>query len=225
MNFLTPNNTILIDKPYRLSSTSIVKTIKYKFNFNKVGHAGTLDPLATGLLIICTGDNTKLSSSFMNLDKEYICTMQLGATTPSYDAETEIIENINSSYVTTDLIEEIFKNYIGSQSQAPPIYSAIKINGKQLYKYARNGKDVQIISRNIVIYNLQLLKYISPIATFKVNCSKGTYIRSLVNDIGKSLKCGAFVKELRRTKIGNFKVENSIQFKTMFDNNLTEVAA
>ncbi len=212
MNYTEPNNTILVDKPIHVRSTKVVYEIKKKYNFKKVGHAGTLDPLATGLLVICTGDNTKLISNFIDYDKEYICTMKLGETTLSFDAETKIETTNDYSAITVKQLEETFKTFEGNQLQTPPMYSALKYAGKPLYEYARKGKTVLRSKRDVTIHKLELKKYELPFVTFSLRCSKGTYVRTLVHDIGQILNCGAYVVELRRTKVGPFEIENALPF-------------
>ena len=215
---------LLINKPIEWTSFDVVKKIrndlKKKYNINKlkVGHAGTLDPLATGLLIICTGHKTKSIQNFMNLDKTYIGTLKLGAVTDSFDRETKE-KNIKSyDSITLDQISKSFLAFIGETSQIPPVFSAVKIKGEPLYKKARRGEfNLDIKKRKITIHSLILLSVDLPFVKFQVKCSKGTYIRSLVNDIGNKLGCGAYLYELSRTLIGNYQLDNAINVSDIED--------
>lgn len=209
---------LLIDKPLTWSSFQAVNKIKYTLIKNldlpkrfKIGHAGTLDPLATGLLIICTGKFTKRLSELQGQIKEYTGTITVGATTPSYDLETEINETFPTTHVTAELIEQTKKQFIGTIEQFPPIFSAIKKDGKRLYEHARKGEEIEIQSRKIEISEFEITRIELPKIDFRVVCSKGTYIRSLAYDFGKALKSGAHLTALRRTKIGNFSVDNAVE--------------
>lgn len=214
----------LIDKPLNWTSFEVVKKLRYilkkKFNLKdlKVGHAGTLDPLASGLLILCTGRMTKKISAFQNLDKEYIGTMSLGSTTPSYDLETKIDKTFSINHVTENLLNTVKNKFLGTISQFPPIFSAVKKNGKRLYKYAREGKNVDIISKKVIINKFCLKRIYIPEIDFEVNCSKGTYIRSLINDFGKELNSGAHLTSLKRTRIGWFSIDDSITIDEFIKN-------
>ena len=209
---------LLIDKPLTWSSFQAVNKIKYtlkrKYNLPKsfkIGHAGTLDPLATGLLIICTGKFTKKIPELQGMIKEYTGTITLGATTPSYDLETEVDETFPTQHITEDLIRETTKQFIGEIDQKPPVFSALKKDGKRLYELARAGEEVEIQSRKITIHEFEITKIDFPKVDFRVVCSKGTYIRSLAYDFGLALNSGAYLSALRRTKIGEFSVENSLR--------------
>lgn len=209
---------LLIDKPLTWSSFQAVNKIKYTLIKNldlpkrfKIGHAGTLDPLATGLLIICTGKFTKRLSELQGQIKEYTGTITVGATTPSYDLETEINETFPTTHITAELIEQTKKQFIGTIEQFPPIFSAIKKDGKRLYEHARKGEEIEIQSRKIEISEFEITRIELPEIDFRVVCSKGTYIRSLAYDFGKALKSGAHLTALRRTKIGNFSVDNAVE--------------
>ena len=201
---------LLIDKPLDWTSFQVVNkirgTIKKQFNLRKikVGHAGTLDPLATGLLIICTGKFTKRIEEFQSQIKEYTGTFTIGSTTPSYDLETEINEHFTTEHITDKLIRDTTDLFTGEIEQKPPMFSAIKKDGKRLYELARAGKTIEIKSRKVTISEFEITKIDLPIIEFKVVCSKGTYIRSLANDFGKALHSGAHLSSLRRTKIGNY---------------------
>ena len=206
---------LLIDKPLEWTSFQVVNklrgTIKKQFNLRKikVGHAGTLDPLATGLLIICTGKFTKRIDEFQAQIKEYTGTFTIGSTTPSYDLETEINEHFITEHLTDELIKNTTKLFIGEIEQKPPIFSAIKKDGKRLYELARAGETTEIKSRKVTISKFDIIKIDLPKIEFKVVCSKGTYIRSLANDFGKALHSGAHLSSLRRTKIGNYSVKDA----------------
>lgn len=208
---------ILIDKPFKWSSFQAVNKLKYvlKHQFNlpkkfKIGHAGTLDPLATGLLIICTGKFTKTISEIQSQTKEYTGTFTIGATTPSYDLETEVDATFPTEHITTEFIQETTQQFLGEIDQKPPVFSAIKKDGKRLYEHARAGEEVEIAFRKTTIYEFEITRIALPEIDFRVQCSKGTYIRSLAFDYGKALHSGAYLSALRRTKIGDYTVENAI---------------
>lgn len=207
---------ILIDKPLEWTSFQAVNKVRWlikkSFGFKKikVGHAGTLDPLATGLLIICSGKFTKKIDTFQAQEKEYTGTFTLGATTPSYDLETEIDQNFDISEITSEQIHKATKQFIGEIQQQPPVFSALKKDGKRLYEFARNDEEVEIPFRKITISEFEITRIDLPNVDFRVVCSKGTYIRSLANDFGKALNNGAHLSALRRTKIGDFSVANAI---------------
>ncbi len=206
---------LLVDKPLEWTSFDVVNSLRYaiKRALNvkkiKVGHAGTLDPLATGLLIVCTGKFTKQIESFQGLDKVYVGSMHIGATTPSYDKETEINKTFDTCNINKELLIETTKQFIGEIEQTPPIFSAVKIDGKRAFEYARKDDEVKIKSRKVNIHDFTLLNYDLPEIDFMVTCSKGTYIRSLVNDFGKALNNGAYMSALRRTSIGEFNINNA----------------
>ena len=206
---------LLIDKPLTWTSYQVVNKlrweIKQRFNIKKikVGHAGTLDPLATGLLIICTGKQTKEIHTYQNQVKEYTGTFTLGATTPSYDLETEIDQKFPTEHITEDLLKETTKQFIGDIQQKPPIFSAIKKDGKRLYELARKGETTEIKARIVKVLEFEITTINLPKVDFKVVCSKGTYIRSLASDFGNALNSGAHLSALRRTKIGDFSVDKS----------------
>jgi len=210
---------LLINKPLNWTSFQVVNKIRWliKTTFNikkiKVGHAGTLDPLADGLLIICTGKMTKKIDQFQKLNKIYTGKFFLGATTPSYDLETEINSKKSIDHITEKLILKTTEDFKGKTIQTPPIYSAIKHKGKKLYEFARKGETVKIKEREIFISEFLITKKQLPELDFLVNCSKGTYIRSLANDFGKKLKCGAYLSKLTRTAIGDHLLENSISIE------------
>lgn len=211
---------LLIDKPLGWSSFQAVNKIKwdikktYKLKKIKVGHAGTLDPLATGLLLICTGKFTKKIAELQDQAKEYTGSITLGATRPSYDMETEIDQTFKTDHISDEMIQATTQNFIGDIEQYPPVFSALKKDGKRLYEFAREGKAVDIQARTIHISSFEITKIEMPDVYFKVTCSKGTYIRSLAYDFGKALNSGAYLSTLRRTKIGDFNVDNAIDPNT-----------
>ncbi|RXR35395.1 tRNA pseudouridine(55) synthase TruB [Flavobacterium piscinae] len=208
---------ILIDKPLKWSSFQAVNKLKYtlKRELNlpkkfKIGHAGTLDPLATGLLIICTGKFTKRITEIQGQAKEYTGTFYLGATTPSYDLETEMDENFSIDHINETLIHQTLPLFIGEIDQKPPVFSAIKKDGIRMYEHARAGAEVEMQSRKTTIHEFEITRIELPEIDFRVVCSKGTYIRSLAHDFGKALNSGAHLTVLRRTKIGDYSVENGV---------------
>lgn len=208
---------LLIDKPLTWSSFQAVNKLKYilkrKYDLPKkfkIGHAGTLDPLATGLLIICTGKFTKQITEIQAQPKEYTGTIVIGATTPSYDLETEIDATFPTEHITEELILETTKQFLGEIDQKPPVFSAIKKDGKRLYEHARAGEEVEIQARKTTIYEFEITRIQFPEVDFRVKCSKGTYIRSLAYDFGLALQSGGHLTALRRTKIGDYSVNNAI---------------
>lgn len=217
-------HVLLIDKPLNWTSFQVVNKLRWEirqaFNIKKikVGHAGTLDPLATGLLVICTGKMTKQIDTFQGQIKEYTGTITLGGTTPSYDLESEINETFPTNHITEDLIHEATKQFIGEIQQFPPVFSALKKDGKRLYEYARAGETVDIKPRTIHISEFEITKINGLNIEFRVVCSKGTYIRSLANDFGKALQSGAHLSALRRTKIGDFNVDNGVTIEDFIAN-------
>ena len=202
---------ILINKQKGFTSHDVVNVIRKKLNTKKVGHTGTLDPNATGVLPILIGKGTKISKYLMEHDKTYIATLKLGEKTDTGDSEGQVIEEKS---IPKDLrkedINDVLQSFLGKQKQLPPMYSAIKINGKKLYKYAREGKEVKIEPRNIEIYKIELLEYQNNKIKFEVECSKGTYIRTLCEDISQKLGTVGYMEELQRTKVNTFKIEDSI---------------
>jgi tRNA pseudouridine55 synthase len=215
---------LLINKPLNWTSFQVVNKIRWliknKFGIKKikVGHAGTLDPLATGLLIICTGKMTKKISSFQNQTKKYTGTFLIGSTTPSFDLETKPDNTFPVDHINKDLIINATKSFIGKIKQKPPIYSAIKKDGKRLYESARIGENIEINDRDIEILNFNISRINIPYIDFEVECSKGTYIRALANDFGKKLNSGATLYKLNRTKIGEYSVNKSISIEEFTEN-------
>ena len=208
---------LLLDKPLKWTSFDMIKKVRALTEVCKVGHAGTLDPLATGLLIICTGKCTKEINDYMGMVKEYTGSMILGATTVTYDLESAP-ENFKSiEHITAEQIQEATKQFTGEISQIPPQHSAVKVDGKRVYKFARKGIEVKIEPRQITIYSFEITRIELPEIDFKVVCSTGTYIRSLVKDFGAALEVGAYMSALRRTKIGDFDVSQAMQWKDLED--------
>ncbi|GAA4341305.1 tRNA pseudouridine(55) synthase TruB [Mucilaginibacter gynuensis] len=210
---------LLINKPLQWTSFDVVGKLRNSFKplKLKVGHAGTLDPLATGLLIICTGKMTKQIDTFQAQEKEYTGTMILGATTPSYDLETEADANFDISNTTNEQINAATAQFTGDIQQYPPAHSAIKVDGERLYEKARRGEDVELKLRNVTITEFEITRIELPEIDFRVVCSKGTYIRSLVNDFGKALNNGAYLSALKRTRSGDFKIEDAREVMEMVD--------
>lgn len=201
---------ILIDKPLHWTSFDVVRKIRNAIKIKKVGHAGTLDPLATGLLIVCTGKYTKKINEYMSQVKEYTGTFTLGATTPTYDKESTPENFKDYSHITEVEIKNTTKKFIGEIQQFPPIYSAIKKDGVALYELARRGVEVELKARTISVNEFEITKVDLPLVSFRVLCSTGTYIRSLAHDMGVALGCGAYLSELRRTKIGEYDVNDAV---------------
>lgn len=218
-NTFAEGRVLLIDKPLEWTSYDVIRKLRKIINIKKIGHAGTLDPLATGLLIVCAGKFTKKINEYMAQEKEYTGTITLGAVTPTYDRESEP-ECFKSLHgITEKTIREKTTQFTGEILQTPPIHSAIKQNGKPVYLMARKGLDVVLEPRKITIKEFEITKIDLPVISFKVVCSTGTYIRSLANDFGLALGCGGYLSELRRTRIGNFRVEDAMtmeEFKAQF---------
>jgi len=207
---------LFFDKPYGWTSFQLVKKVRWLISKKldvkkiKVGHAGTLDPMASGLMIICTGKATKKIDTFMGLEKEYIATMKLGSTTPSYDLETEIDERYETNHITEALIREKLVDFLGIQDQVPPLFSAINIKGKRAYEYARAGKTLELNARPITFHELELLEKKGDEVVIRILCSKGTYVRSFARDFGMALASGAHLINLKRSAIGNYRLEEAM---------------
>jgi len=209
-NFQT-GSIILIDKPLEWTSFDVVKFVRNRIKVKKVGHAGTLDPLATGLLILCSGKATKSISMLQGMEKEYIADIRFGASTPSYDAALDPDETADYDHLTMDMVKQtIEKDFSGEIMQKPPIYSAIKIKGERLYKKARRGEEVEIPARPVQIYETEILEFNKPDLKIKIRCGKGTYIRSFAHDLGLKLNSRAYLSGLRRTKIGSYSVSDAL---------------
>ena len=212
---------LLINKPYTWSSFHAVNKLKHALKHHpsllldgkhvhlKIGHAGTLDPLATGLLIICTGKKTKTLEQFQGLPKEYTGTFFIGATTPCYDKEKEVDETFETKHITNELIYETAKSFIGKQEQVPPMFSAVKVDGKRMYKLARIGEEIELKARPIEILDFEITRIELPFVDFRIACTKGTYIRSIARDFGLALNSGAYLDTLCRTKIGEFSINDA----------------
>ncbi|HLL42958.1 MAG TPA: tRNA pseudouridine(55) synthase TruB [Segetibacter sp.] len=215
LNKYEAGEVILVDKPLNWTSFDVVRKIRSLIKIKKVGHAGTLDPLANGLLIVCTGKFTKKINEYMGMEKEYTGTFTLGAVTPTYDLESGPTEIKDVSGVTEEEIHKATRLFTGEIQQVPPVHSAIKKNGKPVYLMARKGIDVQLEPRSVIINSFTIEKIELPIVYFKVVCSTGTYIRSLANDYGRELGCGAYLSSLRRTRIGIFLAKNAVQMQEL----------
>ncbi len=220
-NFYT-GEVLLIDKPLGWSSFQAVNKLKHGIKNHpsfihegnkikpKIGHAGTLDPLATGLLIVCTGKKTKEIESFMGLTKEYTGTFFIGATTPCFDLEKEIDKTFPTEHISKEVILQTAKTFLGKQEQVPPLFSAVMVNGKRAYEHARAGDDIELKPKQIELFEFEITDVQMPIVSFRIVCSKGTYIRSIARDFGLALNSGAHLTSLRRTKIGKFDVKDAV---------------
>ncbi len=213
----------IIDKPLEWTSTDVVRKIKYALQHRlgykkiKIGHAGTLDPLATGVLIVCIGKATKMVNDLQAEEKEYVADIELGATTPSYDLEHPIDKYYPTEHITREMIEQALRDLSGERLQAPPIYSAKKVEGVRAYEFARAGEEVELKKALINIYEMEILSLEMPHLKIRVRCSKGTYIRSLANEIGLALNSGAHLTALRRTRSGGFTVENALKLENFME--------
>lgn len=214
---------ILIDKPLTWTSFDVVKKLKWACKFKKIGHAGTLDPLATGLLILCTGKKTKQIDSYQAQEKEYEGTLVLGKTTPSVDLETEFDQEFPVYHITASALEAAARQLTGTLQQFPPIYSAVRVDGERLYKKARRGETVEIKPREVTVKVFEIQTHDFPTIHFRIVCTKGTYIRSMVRDFGQILESGAYLSSLRRTRIGDFSVADSVPMETFIQNKRAEL--
>ncbi|SHF05340.1 tRNA pseudouridine55 synthase [Mariniphaga anaerophila] len=215
---------LLFDKNLEWTSFDLVQRVRnglcreMRIKKLKVGHAGTLDPLATGLMILCTGKSTKLIESFQDREKEYVATLKLGATTPSFDLETEEENHTDFGHVTPELVEQVLARFVGETEQVPPVFSAVKVKGKRAFDYARNGEELKLQPKKIVIQRIIIESIDIPFVTIRVVCGKGTYVRALARDVGLELGCGAYLTGLRRTRIGEFKVEDALSVEHFIKN-------
>lgn len=215
MDFLA-GEIIYFNKPLRWTSFDLVNKFRYKLTRKlgvkkiKVGHAGTLDPLATGVMIVCTGKATKRIDEFQYQTKEYVATLKLGATTPSFDLEKEIDAVYPTEHITRELVEEVLRSFVGTIQQVPPVFSACKVDGKRAYEFARNGEEVALRSKTLVIDEIELLECALPVIKIRVVCSKGTYIRALARDIGVALRSGAHLIALERTRVGEVTLDRCL---------------
>lgn len=213
MDFLE-GEVLYINKPLHWTSFNLVSKVRWKLRKSlkvkkvKVGHAGTLDPLASGVMVICTGKSTKLIETFQYQTKEYIATLQLGATTPSFDLELPIDASFPYEHITMEMVDEVIPRFLGEIWQIPPVYSAVKVDGKRAYDYARLGQEVELKPKLLVIDEIEVLDFTLPVLKIRVVCSKGTYIRALARDIGLALQSGAHLIGLERTRIGEIRLEN-----------------
>ncbi len=212
-----PGQLILVDKPLTWTSFDVVRKLKYAGKFKKIGHAGTLDPLATGLLILCTGKMTKQIDQYQAQEKEYTGTLVLGKTTPSVDLETAFDAEFDTTGITPDQIQEAARQLTGDILQVPPIYSAIRVGGERLYEKARRGETTEIKSRQVTVSVFEVNTEQFPEVDFRIVCSKGTYIRSLVRDLGLLLNNGAYMSALCRTRIGDFRLEDADTIEEFVD--------
>ncbi|HVU58364.1 MAG TPA: tRNA pseudouridine(55) synthase TruB [Puia sp.] len=209
-NPFAEGQALLIDKPLDWTSFDVVRKIRGMVKIKKVGHAGTLDPLATGLLIVCTGKYTKRINEYMAQEKEYTGSITLGATTPTFDLESEPENFSDHSFITMELLQQAVSQLTGPIKQVPPIHSAIKKDGQRVYELARKGREVKLDPRPVTIHVFEITDVSLPVVRFRVVCSTGTYIRSLANDLGAILGCGGYLSSLRRTRIGNFPIEEAM---------------
>lgn len=215
---------LLFDKALNWTSFDVVNKVRYELCRKlgvkklKVGHAGTLDPLATGMIILCTGKSTKLIESIQTQEKEYLATLKIGATTPSFDLETKEDSQADFSHVTRQLLEDALKQFIGETEQVPPVFSAVKVKGKRAFDYARNGEEVELRAKKIVIHKIEIEEFDLPTIKIRVTCGKGTYIRALARDIGESLKCGAYLTALERTRIGKYELKDAFTVEYFLEN-------
>ena len=220
MNFIE-GEVLFVNKPLHWTSFNLVSKLRWKLQRTlkvkklKVGHAGTLDPLATGVMIICTGKATKLIESFQYQTKEYVATLELGATTPSFDLELPVDAVFEVQHINRELVDKVISGFVGEIWQTPPVYSAVKVDGKRAYDYARDGQDIELKSKLLVIDEIEVLDFSLPILKIRVVCSKGTYIRALARDIGLALGSGAHLTALERTRIGDVKLEDCKEIEDM----------
>jgi tRNA pseudouridine55 synthase len=206
-----PGKVLLINKPLRWTSFDVVNKLRFKLKTKKIGHAGTLDPLATGLLIICVGRMTKRIEEFMGMEKEYTGKFVLGKTTPSYDLETDVSEEKDISGITDEMIYDAVRPFVGTINQLPPLHSAIRIGGKRAYEFARKGADVELKPREVQVHKFEITSISLPEVSFRIICSKGTYIRSIARDFGNALQVGAYLSALCRTRIGTFLLSDALE--------------
>jgi tRNA pseudouridine55 synthase len=212
-------SVLLIDKPFEWTSFDVVNRVrillqkKFRYRWLKVGHTGTLDPLATGLIILCTGNATKDIIRFLSMEKEYIATICLGESTPSFDLETEPDHTYPTEHITRELILKTLPQFKGKIEQVPPIFSAKKLNGKRAYDYARKGKELELQPNSVFIREIELIEFNKPVVVLRIKCGKGTYIRSLARDFGKALESGAHLVALKRISIGDYKISDALTMK------------
>lgn len=222
MDFIK-GEVLYVNKPLHWTSFNLVNKLRWKLQKTlkmkhlKVGHAGTLDPLATGVMILCTGKATRLIESFQYQTKEYVATLELGATTPSFDLELEVDATYPTAHITRELVDEVIPRFTGEIWQVPPVYSAVKVDGKRAYDYAREGQEVELKPKLLVIDEIEVLDFALPLLKIRVVCSKGTYIRALARDIGQALGSGAHLTALERTRIGEVKLPDCWEIDALVD--------
>ena len=222
MDFIK-GEVLYVNKPLHWTSFNLVNKLRWKLQKTlkmkhlKVGHAGTLDPLATGVMILCTGKATRLIESFQYQTKEYVATLELGATTPSFDLELEVDATYPTAHITRELVDEVIPRFTGEIWQVPPVYSAVKVDGKRAYDYAREGQEVELKPKLLVIDEIEVLDFALPLLKIRVVCSKGTYIRALARDIGQALGSGAHLTALERTRIGEVKLADCWEIDALVD--------
>ncbi len=209
------DRVIIFNKPKGITSQQSISKIKKILQVKKAGHAGTLDPIATGVLLVCINEATKITPFLMELEKEYLFKARFGISTDTYDAEGKVLEVIDNFELERQALEKILKNFTGEIMQTPPMYSAVKVDGKPLHELARKGIEVERKPKKVVIYSIDIENFEPPFVTFRVVCSKGTYVRSICNDIGQKLGMGAHIVELTRTRVGQFKVEEALELKEL----------
>jgi tRNA pseudouridine55 synthase len=204
------DHLLLVNKPAGWTSFDVVAKLRNVLHIRKIGHAGTLDPMATGLLILCTGKKTKEMEQFIGLEKEYRASMRLGGVTASYDAETPVTDPKPTSGLTEEMIRDVMRGFVGTVTQVPPMHSAVKVRGRRLYKDARKGREIERPGREVEIRAISNITISVPDVSFVVVCSKGTYVRTLVHDIGQQLGCGAYLTALERTRIGEYRLDSAM---------------
>ena len=211
---------VVIDKPTGITSHDVVSIVRKRFKIRQVGHAGTLDPLATGVLIVLLGSATKLFNKFVSFDKGYHATLMLGVTTTTADIEGEILKRSQSDRITREQIEDVFRSFEGHIKQIPPMVSAVKVNGVRLYKLARSGIQIERQPRDVRIHKIRLTNFNPPEAKFCLECSKGTYVRQLAQDVGDILGCGACITQIQRVKVGPFEIQDAVALKELNESHI-----
>lgn len=214
------NGLLVIDKPKQWTSFDVVAKIRNKFNPKKIGHAGTLDPLATGVLVLCLGRATKMADQLLTANKEYVGEITLGATSKTDDAEGEIVPNPNAAEIPLTEVENVLQSFVGTYPQMPPQFSAKKIDGQRAYKLARQGKEAKLEPATITVHQIELLDYKWPKIKLRVACGKGFYVRSLARDVGEKLKVGGYLSDLRRTRVGSYSLDSAVTVENATENNL-----
>ncbi len=213
---------LVVDKPIRLTSHDVVDRVRRKFKMRRVGHAGTLDPLATGILIVLVGQSTKLFGRFVNMDKAYEAVLRLGMTTDSADINGKVTRTASYAHVGREQIEKIFKDMTGEIEQVPPMYSAVKIQGQRLYKLARKGIEVKRAPRRVRIHSLRVLDFVPPDVRFILECSKGTYVRKIAEDAGEMCGCGGCIVQIKRTRVGPYTLKDAVSLDNVNESHLRQ---